>query len=147
MISIPQVPQSVFPGRERGIGIEFVIDFYVFVDQHHNFVQEIVVYLGDEWGVGIALAKDAEASLMGRGISVTEKTDGILVFADMNGEEGRTVLLNPGKLGVGILHTHEVFTPIGIEHNLASSASGHVDNDIYAGLQFEYEIYAVLARA
>ena len=108
MISIPQVPQSVFPGGERGIGIEFVIDFYVFVDQHHNFVQEIVVYLGDEWGVGIALAKDAEASLMGRGISVTEKTDGILVFADKNGEEGWTILLNPGKLGVGILHTHEI---------------------------------------
>ena len=98
MISIPQVPQSVFPGGERGIGVELVVDFYVFVDQYHNFVQEIVVYLGDEWGVGI-------------------------------------------------LHTHEVFIPIGIEHYLAAGASGHVDNDIYAGLQFEDELYAILAGA
>ena len=50
-------------------------------------------------------------------------------------------------MGIGVLQAHEVSVPIGIEHNLAFSASGHVDNDIYSGLELENEFYAVLAGA
>ena len=51
------------------------------------------------------------------------------------------------KMQLSAYHAHEVFVPIGIEHNLASGASGHVDDDIYARLQFKDEFYAVLSGA
>ena len=62
---IPQVMQTVFPGGERGIGVEFVVDFYVFVDQHHNFVQEIVVYLGYDIYAGLQFEDELYAVLAG----------------------------------------------------------------------------------
>ena len=73
--------------------------------------------------------------------------DVVLVFAGKNGKESWTVLLDSRQLDIGVLHAHEVFVPIGIEHNLASGASTHVDNDIYARLQFKDEFYAVLSGA
>ena len=48
---IPQFTKPIFPGGERGIGVELVVDFYVLVDKHRHFVQEIVVYMGDERGI------------------------------------------------------------------------------------------------
>ena len=47
MVSIPQVPQSVFPCWKWGIGIEFIVDFNVLVDQHRHFVQKSVIHLGN----------------------------------------------------------------------------------------------------
>ena len=53
LLLIPQFTKPIFPCGERGIGVELVVDFYVLVDKHRHFVQEIGVYLGDERGIGI----------------------------------------------------------------------------------------------
>ena len=37
-VLIPQVPQPVFPCREWGIGVEFVIDIDILVDKHVDLV-------------------------------------------------------------------------------------------------------------
>lgn len=71
LLLIPQFTKPIFPGGERGIGVELVVDFNVLVDQHRHLVQKRVVYLCDERGVGVPIAKDAESSFMGRGIFMT----------------------------------------------------------------------------
>ena len=71
LLLIPQFTKPIFPGGERGIGVELVVDFYVLVDKHRHFVQEILVYLGDERGIDVAIAKNAKSSFMSWGISMT----------------------------------------------------------------------------
>ena len=68
---IPQVTQSVFPCGEWGSGVEFVVYIDVLVDKHRHFVQETLVYLGDERGIDIAIAKNTKSSFMSWGISMT----------------------------------------------------------------------------
>ena len=34
LLLIPQFTKPIFPGGERGIGVELVVDFYVLVDKH-----------------------------------------------------------------------------------------------------------------
>ena len=36
---IPQIPKTVFPCWEGGIGVEFVVDFNILVDKHRHLVQ------------------------------------------------------------------------------------------------------------
>ena len=68
MISIPQVPQSVFPCGEGGIGVDFVVDFNVLVDQHVYQVKYVIVEQGEDWGFAINFANDSQATFESFGI-------------------------------------------------------------------------------
>ena len=56
-VLIPQVPQPVFPCREWGIGVEFVIDIDILVDQHVDLVLSLYP--------GLQLENDFNAVLAG----------------------------------------------------------------------------------
>lgn len=54
-VSVPQFPQAIFPGGERWVLEEFVVDCHVFVDELGEGIEELAINTCDERGVGSGL--------------------------------------------------------------------------------------------